>query len=100
MKRLLGVFTVLYVLVLLQTSFVLHVTPGGITPNLVIIMVLLFSIFEKPGSYSSFTAALFGGFLLDIFSPGFFIGFWALVLIGGSSMIKALLRHYVRISIS
>lgn len=98
MKQILGVFVVLYVFALLQMSFFVHIFPSGFIPNLIILTVVLLSIFERNDSLASFAAALFGGFLMDIFSESI-IGFWPFVLVLISLFIKRALQDYVRISI-
>lgn len=98
MKLLFGVFLLLYAFALLQMSFLVHFFPAGLVPNLIILTVLCLSIFERSSSYSSMGVALFGGFLLDIFSDGI-IGFWPLALLLISTFIKIVLEDYVRLPI-
>jgi len=98
MKQVFGIFVVLYFFALLQMSFFVHIFPIGLIPNLIILTVIFLSIFEKNESIASFSAALFGGFLIDIFSEGI-IGFWPFVLVLISMLIKQALHNYVRISI-
>ena len=98
MKLLFGVFLVLYAFALLQMSFLVHFFPAGLVPNLIIFTVLCLSIFERSSSYVSMGAALFGGFLIDIFSDGV-IGFWPLILLLISIFIKIVLEDYVRLPI-
>ncbi|GEM_PF-3103399 len=98
MKLLSGVFLLLYAFALLQMSFFVHFFPAGLIPNFVILAVLVISIFERSESHASLGMALFGGFLIDIFSGGF-IGFWALVLLCASMLIKLVLKDYVRLPI-
>jgi len=97
-KKIIIVFTLLYIFVLLQVSFFVHLFPQGMVPNLVLILVLILSIFERPGSYLSSASAVFGGLLLDVYSEGF-IGFWIFLLLGFSLVTKTILERYVRISI-
>lgn len=98
MKQLFGVFLLLYVFALLQMSFLVHFFPSGLVPNLIILTVLCLSIFERSSSYASIGAALFGGFLIDVFSGGV-IGFWPLILFLISIFIKIVLEGYVRLPI-
>ena len=98
MKQILGIFVLLYVFALLQMSFLVHIFPIGLIPNLIILTVVFLSILERNDSLASFCAALFGGFLIDIFSEGI-IGFWPFVLVLISLFIKQVLQNYVRISI-
>ena len=89
----------LYACVLLQTSFLVHVSPSGMVPNLILLLVVGMSFFEQFQSYGSYIAAAFGGLLLDIFSDGF-IGAWVFILLGLSFLIKIILSRYVRFPIS
>lgn len=98
MKQILGIFVVLYAFALLQMSFFVHIFPIGLIPNLIIFTVIFLSIFERRDSLASFCAALFGGFLMDIFSEGI-IGFWPFVLVLISLFIKRAVQDYVRVSI-
>lgn len=98
MKKLMGIFLVLAVFSVLQMSFFVHFFPRGFIPNFIILLVIFLSIFEKEESSGSIAAALFGGFLMDVFSEGV-IGFWALVLTIVSLAIKGILQEYVRLPI-
>ncbi len=98
MKRTLGIFLLLCAFALLQMSFLVYFFPKGLVPNLIIFTVVFFSIFEKEQSYASIAAALFGGFLMDIFSEGI-IGVWSLALVLTALLIKKVLEDYVRIPI-
>lgn len=98
MRQLVGLFLLLYAFALLQMSFLVHFFPSGLIPNLVIVTVLVLSVFEHSSSYASMGAALFGGFLIDIFSGGV-IGFWPSILFFVSLFIKIVLEDYVRIPI-
>ena len=95
MIRIFSITILFYVLVLLQMSFYVHVLPSGMMPNFVIITALLITLFENPRSNGGIIAAIAGGFLLDMFSGGF-IGFWTLILLGSSLLIKIVLENYVR----
>lgn len=98
MKRFLFIPLFLYAFALAQMSFLVHFFPAGLIPNLIVFAVLFFAVFEKPESYTSFGAALFGGLLIDIFSGGI-IGLWPALLLGATFLIKIVLENYVRISI-
>ena len=78
--RYIAVIITLYILTILQTSFVVHFFPHGLILNLVVLSIIVFSIFEKPDSHFGLFAALFGGFFLDMFSTKP-IGFWTLTLV-------------------
>lgn len=98
MKQMLGIFLLLCAFALLQMSFFVYFFPNGFIPNLIIGTIIFLTIFEKQKSYASIAAALFGGFLLDVFSEGV-IGFWALMLTLASLVIKGVLEEYVSIPI-
>jgi rod shape-determining protein MreD len=98
MKKIGIIILSLYGFSLLQMSFFVHVLPAGFIPNLILLFVVMVTLFEKPESYASFSAALFGGVLLDIFSGGF-IGFWSVLLLAFSLLVKMVLQNYVRFSI-
>ena len=98
MKRILFMFLLLYLFAILQMSFFVHFFPAGFILNLIVLAVIVLSIFEGRDSYASLGAALFGGFLMDVFSGGI-IGFWPLVLLAVSLAIKKILEAYVRFPI-
>lgn len=98
MKHVFGIFLLLYTFALLQMSFLVYFSPAGFVPNLVIFTVVFLSIGEKGESYASIAAALFGGFLMDVFSTGI-IGVWSLALALIALLIKKALEDYVRIPI-
>ena len=98
MKLLLLVFLLLYASALLQMSFFVHFFPAGLIPNFIILAVLFLTLFEHAESSVSLSAALFGGFLIDIFSGGT-IGLWATILFLMSMFTKIALEDYVRLPI-
>lgn len=87
---------IIYLLVLFQTSFLVHFSFWGIIPNLVFILVIVWNIYEKSdnnfGIYNAFTA----GFFLDIFSDRI-IGFNVLILVILVILIKLIFNKYVQI---
>ncbi len=97
-KQIFAIVLLLYAFALLQMSFFTRLFPNGWIPNLVMLSVICLSVFERRDSYASFAAALFGGFLLDVFSGGL-IGFWSLTLLLISLLIKFVLEEYVRFPI-
>jgi len=92
------IVTLLYAVALLQMSFFVHLFPQGLIPNFVVFAVVAAALFEKPESYASFAAALFGGLLLNVFSGGI-IGVWSALLLLLTFGIKVVLENYVRIPI-
>ncbi|MEK7503575.1 MAG: rod shape-determining protein MreD [Patescibacteria group bacterium] len=93
-KRILILFAIFYLLALLQTSFFIHFKIWGIVPNFILISVLLINVLEKPKKNTGIVAGFIGGFFLDIFSSNF-IGFYALILLALSFLIKIIFRKYV-----
>lgn len=97
-KKILILILFFYILVLLQTSFLVHFNVKGIVPNLVLVSVILINFFEKPKENLGFISGICGGFFLDIFSENF-IGFYILISVGLAISIKFILKKYVRIPI-
>jgi hypothetical protein len=64
--------------------------------NFVSLAVAIVSLFERRRNNFSWFLAIFGGFLLDIYSSRFF-GFWIIVLIILVAIIKFAIKKYVRI---
>lgn len=85
---------VLYLLSLIQTSFLVHFNILGIVPNLILIAVILISLFTSY-YWWGVSSAFVGGFFLDIFS-GNFIGFHILILLGLVFFIQFILKKYVQ----
>ncbi len=98
MKQMTMIFFVLFSFALLQISFLVYFFPRGFIPNFIVLAVLVVTIFEKQDSYAGIAAALFGGFLMDVFSTGI-IGFWAFLLTFLSLLTKKILEEYVRLPI-
>lgn len=98
MKKILILIIFFYILILFQTSFLIHFPILGLIPNLVLISVILLNLFEKPQNYSGYFSAFIGGFFLDIFSENF-IGFYVLISLGLAVFIKLILKRYVRLGI-
>jgi len=95
-KKILILIIVFYFLVLIQTSFLVHFNILGIVPNLVLISVVFWNLFEKSKNYFGLYAALIGGLFLDIFSNRF-IGFYILILFTLAIFLKIVFKRYVRI---
>jgi rod shape-determining protein MreD len=95
MKKILILIIFFYLLTLFQTSFLIHFNILGITPNLILIVVLVLNIFEKPKKVNGIFGAGISGFFWDIFSnkP---LGFHLLILVIISVLIKVILRRYVQ----
>ena len=93
-KQVLILLAVFYLLALLQTSFFVDFRIWGVVPNFILISALLINVFEKPQKNTGMLAGFIGGFLLDIFSSNP-IGFYALILLALSFLIKIIFRKYV-----
>ena len=93
-KRVLIILIFFYLLALLQTCFFIFFRIWGIVPNFILISVLLINVFEKPSENTGIVAGFLGGFFLDIFSSNL-IGFYALILLALSFLIKIIFRKYV-----
>lgn len=99
MKKVLILAISLYILTLLQTSFLIHFNiflNNYWIFNLVLITVFLISFFTPAYQKQDIIIAFIGGFFLDIFSENFF-GFYILILVAISLFIKFILRKYVQI---
>ncbi len=95
MKKILILIIIFYILALLQTSFLIHFSFFNITPNFILIAVLLLNLLEEPRKNNGIFGAVISGFFWDIFSnrP---IGFHILILAGLAILIKIILRRYVQ----
>lgn len=85
-----------YILILFQISFLIHFNVGGIIPNLIVIGVIFWNLFESPQKKFGILSAIVGGFFLDIFSQrpiGFHIAFLMVLAI----FLKFIFKKYVRI---
>lgn len=94
-KKVLILIFSFYILALLQTSFFVHFNIAGITPDFILISVILINLFAPTPKFGVGVASAFiGGFFLDIFSAKF-IGFYILILVGLAIFIKIILKRYV-----
>ena len=98
-KKILFLIILFYLLVLLQTSFLVHFSIFGIVPNLMVVLVILWNIFEKQEKQLGLANALIGGIFLDIFSSGLF-GFYIFILLIISVFIKFYLKKICLFSVS
>jgi len=87
MKKYLILIFVCYFFVLLQTTFLVHFSLFGLIPNLVLLLVFIWNLFESQKAFSGFFIAIIGGFFLDIFSSNI-IGVWILVCLALAVFIK------------
>lgn len=95
MKHIL-LFLLIYFFAVLQSSFLVHFSFSGFILNPIIILVVILSFTEKEKSHFALFSALIGGLIIDIFSSHI-IGYYTLVLVLISILIKQGIRNYVRI---
>ena len=100
LKRFLLSLFVFYFLTLLETSFLLHFSFFGFIPDFILILVILWNLFENSNKFFSWGVfnALIGGFFLDVFSSRFF-GFHIILFLVLAILIKKIIGNYVRIPI-
>lgn len=94
MKKIIFVIFFLYFLILLQTGFLNFLK---VTPNFVLLTVLILVIFEKQKNLGLISAFL-GGFFLDIFS-GLPLGVATTTLIAVYFISTALLRFFLKVNL-
>jgi rod shape-determining protein MreD len=100
-KRIIFFIVILYILTLLQASFLVHFSLSGFLPNFVLIAVILVHLFSS-SSKDKIIAALIGGFYLDVFSlnnAGGFFGFYILIMLAIFLFLKIISEKYVRFPI-
>lgn len=95
-KKILILVILFYLLVLFQTSFLVHFTIWGRVPNLILVLVIFWNLFEKSKNYFGLYPALIGGLFSDIFSSSF-IGFNILILLAIAIFIKLIIKRHARI---
>ena len=95
MYKIILLLAALYLLVLLQVGLFPHFVSFALYRYFVIIFIILITFFERTGGKLSFTAALVGGFLTDVFSSGF-MGVYIFLFFALVFAIKLILRRYVR----
>ncbi len=100
-KRDFLVIAILGILEIVQVSFAPHFDffnmPRFRWLNLVDAAVLIIAMFEHRRGHLAWTAALWGGIFLEIYSSGKFFGFWILALLAVAAAVKLVLKKYVRI---
>ena len=97
--RIIAILSILFVLAIVQTSFLNHFAffdnQWLQVINLVSLFVFVYALLEKRAGRASWAAAVWGGVLLDIYSNPYF-GVWTLSLAVLVFSIKTL-RRYVSI---
>ncbi len=90
-----------YILVLLQSSFLVHFSFRGMVPNFVLILAGLINILEERNKKTGIVAGFLAGFFLDVFSAGpiFFFGFYTLVSLALCFFIKLVLKTHVKVPV-
>lgn len=94
MKRVFISILVVYSLIIFQTSFLAHFGIWRYLPNLVILFVIFFNLFENQQDKNGLIIAGVSGFLLDIFSASA-IGFYTAILVMTSLAIKIIVKKYL-----
>jgi len=100
-KKIIFFIITFYILILLQTSFLVHFNVLGVVPNFVLIAVIFINLFSS-SKQEKVLSALIGGFYLDVFSldnRGGFFGFYTLIMLGLFLFLKVILEKYVRLPV-
>jgi len=87
-----------YILILVQTSFLVHfsIFSGRFRePILILIAIVFINLFESETKFLGIFSGIVGGLFLDVFSENFF-GFYILIGLGISLFIKFVLKKYVQ----
>jgi len=98
MKNIILLILVFYILILIQTSFLVHfnIFSGEFREFIpIFIIVVLINLFESRTKFLGIFSGILGGFFLDIFSGSFF-GFYTVIFLGISLFIKFVLKKYVQ----
>lgn len=87
-----------FFLVIIQTSFFAHFALLRYAPNLALVFAILWNFFERNKNLFSpgLLVSLCAGFMLDVYSDGYF-GFFLSILLIATIFIKKFLRSYVRV---
>lgn len=91
LKKLLIIFSVLYLIGIFQSSFLIFFFPDGLTPNLLLITIIF--LVALKGLNNAFVAVLFSGIIMDILSLsriGSNIISFAVIALGVSFLTKRL----------
>jgi rod shape-determining protein MreD len=96
MKNVLFVIFSFYILILFQTSFLVHFNIMGVIPNFILLAVALINFIEEPGRKLGIFAGFLGGLFLDAFSSNFF-GFYILISLAAALFFRYAVRRQIRI---
>ena len=99
-RRTIFLFAFLFLLILVQVSFLAHFNIKGFALNLFLITILLICLFSSKREFA-IAAALIGGFYLDIYSIGRagFFGLYTLIVLSLAFFIRLVIRKYVQFPI-
>jgi len=96
MRKLILLTGIFYLLLLAQTSFLVHFGLLTGLANLTVIVLVLVNLLEDQTKKDGLILALPAGLLLDFYSAKP-LGFWVLILLAMALAIKLLVKRYVRI---
>lgn len=99
MKNFLILILVAYFLIIFQTSFLAHFGVWRYLPNLAILFVVFFNLFENQQEKNGLAIAGISGFLLDVFSASPF-GLYTAILIMAALIIKIIVKRYFYLKFS
>ena len=85
-----------YFLVIIQYSFFVHFPVFRYLPSIALISIILIFFIEKQENNLGLWISFVGGFILDIFSKSFFIGFYILILILIMLSIRLILKRNIQ----
>jgi len=98
-KKILFLIFGMYFLAILQSSFFVNFGVFGKVFNFILLAVIIVNFLEKPERKFGIAVGFLGGFFLDIFSysPNLFFGFYTLISLFISLLLKLILSKYVQI---
>ena len=99
MKKVIISAVIIYLLIIVQTSFLAHFKFLYYLPNLVIVFVILLNLFESQQEKTGLIIGAIAGFLLDAFLEKPF-GFYTIILVVTSLAIKAIIKKYLNLKLS
>ncbi len=100
MLKILAIIVFFYILILLQTSFLIHfnIIGGLVNYSLILIPLLAISFLTPRQQWVDVAGAFSAGFFLDIFS-GSFIGLHILILVSLVFFIKFILKKHINLNL-
>ncbi|PIZ89974.1 MAG: hypothetical protein COX88_00930 [Candidatus Nealsonbacteria bacterium CG_4_10_14_0_2_um_filter_35_20] len=91
------ILIIFYFLVLIQISFLPFFTIFSKNIHLILILIIVINLIEKPKGKVGLYSAIFGGIFLDISSSYYFLGFNTAVFLAISIFLKLILLRYVKL---